>query len=172
MFSWFHPDLTVKEPFLNLPDTSHLLPLLVVTLQVRSPIRSKLLSVNPVYWSSLTPGLIINQLLRPHMLISRLLLLQMWTRPLSILISQFLATTRETSQLDLCGGFWRERFSVFVDLSLGNCPGTLCLICFSTATLKRPKRRSKPAKRPLQRPKMLPMPKHLKRLKRVGAVKK
>merc|ERR1711988_639156 len=153
-------------------DTSDLLPLLVVTLQVRSPIRSKLPSVNHVYWSLLTPGLIINQLLRLPMLISQLLLLQMWTRPPSILISQFLATTRETSLLDLCGGFWPERFSVFVDLSLGNWPGTLCLICSSTVTLKRPKRRSKPVKRPLQRPKMLPTPKHLKRLKRAGAVRK
>merc|ERR1711988_243120 len=153
-------------------DTSDLLPLLVVTLQVRSPIRSKLPSVNHVYWSLLTPGLIINQLLRLPMLISQLLLFQMWTRPPSTSISQFLATTRETSQLDLCGGFWQERFSVFVDLSLGNCPGTLCLIYSSTVTLKRPKRRSKPVKRPLQRPKMLPMPKHLKRLKRAGAVRK
>merc|ERR1711988_1562586 len=153
-------------------DTSDLLPLLVVTLQVRSPIRSKLPSVNHVYWLLLTPELIINQLLRLPMLISQLLLLQMWTRPLSTLISQFLATTRETSQLDLCGGFWPERFSVSVDLSLGNYPGTLCLICSSTVTLKRPKRRNKPAKRPLLRPKMLPTPKHLKRLMKTGAVRK
>merc|ERR1712238_130748 len=62
-------------------------------------------------------------------------------------ISLFLATTRETSPLDSCGGFWPVKFCVFVVPFPVNCNGMLCRICSFTAILKRPKRRNKPAKK-------------------------
>merc|ERR1719458_2320739 len=53
---------------------------------------------------------------------------------LSILL--FLATTRETSPLDSCGGFWPVKFCVFVVPFPVNCNGMLCRICSFTAILK------------------------------------
>merc|ERR1712098_975471 len=66
-------DPTLKELFSNSPDMLAAAPLLDVSLQEPSPIRSRLLSVSPVSWSSVTQDLIISPLLREAMPISQLL---------------------------------------------------------------------------------------------------
>merc|ERR1712098_68790 len=66
-------DPTPKELFSNSPDMLAAAPLPDVSLPEPSPIRSRLLSVSPVSWSSVTQDLIISPLLREAMPISQLL---------------------------------------------------------------------------------------------------
>ena len=100
-------------------------------LQVPWPIRSNLHSRSPVFWLSLTQELIINPLLRHPMPMSPSLLSPMLIPQPGLLILLFLATTRETSPLDSCGGFWPVKFCVFVVPSLVNCNGMLCRYVFT-----------------------------------------
>ena len=102
--------------------------------QVRSPIRSKPVSVNLDSWSSLILVPIINPSPRPLMPTSPLLLFAMWTHPPSTSIYASLATIRETSPLDWCGGSWPVRSCVSVESSPVSSPGKSCPICSSTGT--------------------------------------
>merc|ERR1712098_422166 len=66
-------DPTPKELFSNLPDMLAAAPLPDVSHPEPSPIRSRLLSVSPVSWSSVTQDLTISPLLREAVLTSQLL---------------------------------------------------------------------------------------------------
>merc|ERR1712198_640225 len=93
-------DLTLRELSSSSPDMLAAAQLLDVSLQEPSLIRSRLLSVSPVSWSSVTQDLIISQSPREAMptslsLVSATLILQ----PSSLTLP-FLATTNLHTALD------------------------------------------------------------------------
>merc|ERR1712088_1265177 len=100
-------------PVSNSPGTLELPLSLDVSLQEHSLIRSKPLSVNQDCWSSLIHLMPTSQSLLSAMLIHQLASLTWLSH----------ATTHLPTPLDLCGGFWPEKFCDSVDLSPVNCNG-------------------------------------------------
>merc|ERR1719300_1773879 len=93
-------DPTLKELFSNSPDMLAAAPLPDVLLLEPSPIRSRLLSVSPVSWLSVTQDLIISQSLREAMPTSQSLVSATLILQLSSLTLPFLATTNLHTALD------------------------------------------------------------------------
>lgn len=96
-------------------------PLLVASLLVPSPIRSRLPSGSPGFWSSRTPVLITSLWLRPPMSTSPPLLSATPTLPSDMWISPFHVTTRSVGWGDLLGvvGVGDSRNAYFTGLPMG-----------------------------------------------------